>query len=54
MLQVCTLLQPGTVLLVDNWRVTHARTAYTGGRAMSGCYIARGDWRSRARLAGLL
>lgn len=52
--QVQTLLQPGTVLLLDNWRVTHARTAFTGHRAMSGCYVTRSHWRSRARGAGLL
>ena len=30
--QVNIDLDPGTVLLLDNWRVTHSRTAYTGHR----------------------
>ena len=30
--QVNLDLGPGTVLLVDNWRVTHSRTAYAGHR----------------------
>jgi len=52
--QVNIDLDPGTVLLLDNWRVTHSRTAYTGHRTLSGCYISRSDWRSRARCLGLL
>lgn len=47
-------LQPGTVLFVDNWRVGHGRTAFTGRRVMSGCYVARQEWRSAARTRGLL
>ena len=30
--QVNVDLGPGTVLLLDNWRVTHSRSAYTGHR----------------------
>ena len=30
--QVNLDLGPGTVLLLDNWRVTHSRTAYAGHR----------------------
>jgi len=52
--QVNLDLNPGTVLLLDNWRVTHSRTAYTGHRTLSGCYISRSDWTSRARCLGLL
>ena len=33
--QVNVDLGPGTVLLLDNWRVTHSRTAYTGHRWVS-------------------
>ena len=32
-------LQPGTVLLVNNWRILHGRTAFEGQRTLSGCYI---------------
>lgn len=52
--QVNVDLGPGTVLLLDNWRVTHSRSAYTGHRTLSGCYISRSDWRSKARCLGLL
>ena len=52
--EVRFMLQPGNVLFVDNWRVTHGRTAFKGHRIMSGCYVTRGNWRSRARAHGLL
>ena len=32
--QVHLDLGPGTVLLLDNWRVTHSRTAYAGHRLL--------------------
>ena len=47
-------LTPGTVLLIDNWRVLHGRAAFSGQRHMCGAYIARSDVMSRARAAGLL
>jgi len=39
-------LQPGTVLLVDNWRVMHGRAAYRGRRSLAGCYVAQDDYTS--------
>ena len=47
-------LAPGTVLLIDNWRVLHGRAAFTGRRRMCGAYMARSDVLSRARSVGLL
>ncbi|XP_069696640.1 trimethyllysine dioxygenase, mitochondrial [Periplaneta americana] len=47
-------LQPGTVLLIDNWRVLHGRGAYTGFRKMTGCYVGRADYMSKARVLGLV
>ena len=47
-------LEPGTVLIIDNWRVLHGRTAFKGQRHMCGSYIARSDWISMARTMGLL
>ncbi|KAK3095974.1 hypothetical protein FSP39_021529 [Pinctada imbricata] len=47
-------LQPGMVLFVDNWRVLHGRAAFTGLRRVSGCYLPRDDWISRARTFNLL
>ena len=46
-------LTPGTVLLVDNFRVMHGRAAFTGDRRVSGCYLPRDDWLSKARIHGL-
>jgi len=48
------MLEPGSILFVDNWRVTHGRTAFKGHRIMSGCYVARAEWTSRARAHGVL
>ncbi|XP_037928007.1 trimethyllysine dioxygenase, mitochondrial [Teleopsis dalmanni] len=47
-------LQPGTLVLFDNWRVFHGRLAYTGSRTMSGCYVQRTDFLSKARVLGLI
>lgn len=42
-------LQPGTVLIFDNWRVMHGRSAFVGTRRICGGYINRDDWVSRWR-----
>ncbi|KAI0192151.1 Trimethyllysine dioxygenase [Astrocystis sublimbata] len=42
-------LEPGTVLIFDNWRVLHGRTAFTGRRRICGGYINRDDYISRWR-----
>ncbi|HLY59066.1 MAG TPA: trimethyllysine dioxygenase [Stellaceae bacterium] len=49
-LQYYRRLLPGTVLLFDNWRVLHARTAYTGYRRLSGVYLNKEDVESRLRV----
>jgi len=43
-------LRPGTVLLFDNWRVLHGRTAYRGRRQVIGCYLNHEDFESRLRV----
>ena len=45
-------LRPGSVLFIDNWRVMHGRSAFTGKRMMTGCYLPRDDWLSKARVLG--
>ena len=40
-------LEPGRVLVFNNHRVLHARTAFTGTRELCGCYINREDYFSR-------
>ncbi|KAJ4480060.1 hypothetical protein J3R30DRAFT_3216830, partial [Lentinula aciculospora] len=44
-------LRPGTAVIVDNHRVLHGRTAFTGKRRMCGAYIGKDEW--RAKLKGL-
>jgi trimethyllysine dioxygenase len=42
-------LKPDMVVFVDNWRVLHGRSAFTGSRHVSGCYLPYDDWTSIAR-----
>lgn len=43
-------LAPGTLLIFDNWRVLHGRSAFTGLRRVCGGYINRDDWISRYKM----
>ncbi|CAK1551628.1 unnamed protein product [Leptosia nina] len=47
-------LLPGFVLVFDNFRVLHGRTAFTGKRILCGSYISRSDWLDKARTLGLI
>ncbi|XP_052859383.1 trimethyllysine dioxygenase, mitochondrial [Drosophila gunungcola] len=47
-------LCPGSIVLFDNWRVLHGRQAYTGSRTMSGSYVQRTDFLSKARVLGII
>ncbi|XP_049807432.1 trimethyllysine dioxygenase, mitochondrial isoform X1 [Schistocerca nitens] len=47
-------LSPGLVLFIDNWRVLHGREAFSGYRKLTGCYIGRSDFLSKARVLGVL
>ncbi|ELT97560.1 hypothetical protein CAPTEDRAFT_143189 [Capitella teleta] len=47
-------LHPGTCLFVDNWRVLHGRTGFTGSRKLCGAYLPRDEWLSKARTMGLM
>ncbi|KAJ4255453.1 hypothetical protein NW762_009448 [Fusarium torreyae] len=42
-------LTPGRVLIFDNWRVMHGRSAFEGVRRICGAYIPRDDFVSRYR-----
>ncbi|EKD03941.1 hypothetical protein A1Q2_01765 [Trichosporon asahii var. asahii CBS 8904] len=42
-------LTPGTLVVIDNWRVMHGRAAFTGERRMCGAYVGADDWKSRRR-----
>ena len=43
------LLEPGSLVVTNNHRVTHARDAFTGLRRIWSCYVNREDWVSRLR-----
>lgn len=43
-------LSPGTLLLIDNWRVTHGRGPYVGKRTLKGFYVRRRTWDGAQRL----
>ncbi|XP_038213304.1 trimethyllysine dioxygenase, mitochondrial-like [Zerene cesonia] len=47
-------LKPGFILVFDNFRVLHGRTAFTGKRVLWGCYVSRADWLDKARTLGLI
>jgi trimethyllysine dioxygenase len=49
-LQYRQRLLPGSVLLFDNWRLLHARDAYTGYRRLAGAYLNKEDVQSRLRV----
>lgn len=40
-------LQPGTVVVFDNHRVLHGRSAFDGKRRMCGAYVGMDDYRSK-------
>ncbi|KAG8712986.1 hypothetical protein FRC08_013828 [Ceratobasidium sp. 394] len=43
-------LSAGTAVIVDNHRVLHGRSAFTGKRRMCGAYIGADEWKSRLRV----
>ncbi len=45
--QVSLQLQPGRAVWFDNWRVLHARTAFSGFRHLAGGYTNREDYISK-------
>jgi trimethyllysine dioxygenase len=52
-LQYRRRLLPGSLLLFDNWRLLHARDAYTGYRRLAGVYLNKEDVESRLRVLRL-
>ncbi|XP_032512378.2 trimethyllysine dioxygenase, mitochondrial [Danaus plexippus] len=47
-------LYPGLVMVMDNFRVLHGRTAFTGNRIICGSYVSRSDWLNKARALKLI
>jgi trimethyllysine dioxygenase len=48
-LQYRRRLAPGSLVLFDNWRLLHARDAYSGYRRLAGVYLNKEDVESRLR-----
>ncbi|CAK1578089.1 unnamed protein product [Parnassius mnemosyne] len=47
-------LTPGVVIAIDNFRVLHGRTSFTGNRILCGSYVSRSDWLDKARTLRLI
>ena len=47
-------LRPGRLLLVDNWRLVHGRTDFTGERVTGICFLPRDNWLNKARTMSLI
>jgi trimethyllysine dioxygenase len=43
-------LTPGRVVVFDNWRVMHGRSAFTGKRRICGGYVNRDDFISKFKV----
>ncbi|CAJ0830496.1 143_t:CDS:2, partial [Entrophospora sp. SA101] len=46
-------LLPGRVLIFDNWRLLHGRSAFTGHRKLVGAYLNWDDYRSKLKISNL-
>lgn len=47
-------LQPGTVVIYNNWRILHGRTSFQGKRFFGGCYVSMTEFLSKARTLQLI
>ncbi|XP_075150970.1 trimethyllysine dioxygenase, mitochondrial-like [Haematobia irritans] len=47
-------LNPGTMVIFDNWRLLHGRCSYIGHRVLARGYVARTDFLSKARVMGII
>lgn len=45
------VLEPGEMIIFDNWRVLHGRSEFSGYRKIAGCYLNREDFESALRLS---
>jgi len=44
-------LPPGSLVVVNNWRVLHGRSSFVGKRTMCGAYVSMDDYKNRYRLS---
>ena len=42
-------LKSGDVLMINNWRLLHGRTAFEGNRLLTGCYLSMDVFKSRSQ-----
>lgn len=47
-------LNPDEVLIFDNFRLLHGRSAFQGHRVLVTAYISRDDWLSKARVLNVI
>lgn len=47
-------LHPGTVIILDNWRILHSDTNAEGKKSVASCFVSRTDYLSIARTMGLI
>ena len=47
------ILKPGELLIFNNWRILHGRSAFKGKRKMAGCYLNKEDFDSACKINGL-
>ena len=53
-MQITLQMRPGNAVWFNNWRVLHARNAYTGFRHLAGAYTNQEDFQSQLILQNLL
>ena len=48
--EVWIKLEPGTILILDNWRILHGRSSFSGKRSLFTSYVGRSDLKSVAKV----
>lgn len=52
--QLMMQLSPGTIIMIDNWRVLHGRTEFFGKRVVNGCYLDNDEFNHASRKHGVI
>ncbi|OQV25057.1 putative Trimethyllysine dioxygenase, mitochondrial [Hypsibius exemplaris] len=52
--QLLLTLTPGVVVFIDNWRVMHGRTGFSGKRVLTGCYVDSDEFNHACRRANVI
>ena len=51
--QIWLSLNPDQVLIFDNFRMLHARAAFSGNRTLVTSYMPQDEWLSKVRILGV-